>query len=251
MKWPIRPAPDPFRAYRVDAIAALSAGAAQRGIYLGHRRFLVPRHHARRRHPDHRHGGDERVPPGAPDQDLGAQRPSSDPAAEIAADRLRGRRRPRLEGSGHLSRRAAGRGPGAGVLAVQCLRRRRARHARRRSRKAHAGLQEHQAGHARRLRRRPGHRHRRAARRAAFGAGRRQSHAGGAARRGNADGHDAAHQGLQDRRRLRDRHVRIRFRLRLHAADRGAGLFQSRRRRHRDRGLYRRSRPHRQLPQSA
>ena len=39
---------------------------------------------------------------------------------------------------------------------------------------------------------------------------RRQHHAGRAARRGDADGHDAAHQGLQDRRRVRDRHVGIR-----------------------------------------
>ena len=57
-----------------------------------------------------------------------------------------------------------------------------------------------------------------------------------------------AHQGLQGRRGVRDRHVGIRRRLRLHAADRGAGLFQPHRRRHRDRGLHRRSRPHRRLP---
>ena len=72
---------------------------------------------------------------------------------------------------------------------------------------------------------------------------RRQRHAGRAARRGHADGHDAAHQGLPGRRDLRDRHVGIRLRLRLHAAHRGAGLFQPRRRRHRDRGLHRQSRP--------
>ena len=75
------------------------------------------------------------------------------------------------------------------------------------------------------------------------------THARGAARRGDADGHHAAHQGLQGRGRLRDRHVGVRRRFRLHAADRGAGLFQSRRRRDRDRGLYRRSRPGRPLPQ--
>ena len=71
---------------------------------------------------------------------------------------------------------------------------------------------------------------------------RRQRHAGLAARRGHADGHDAAHQGLQDRGGVRDRHVGIRRRLRVHAADRGAGLFQPQRRRHRDRGLHRQSR---------
>ena len=40
------------------------------------------------------------------------------------------------------------------------------------------------------------------------------------------------------------------FGLRVHAAEGGAGLFQPRRRRHRHRGLYRQSRPRRQLPQS-
>ena len=72
--------------------------------------------------------------------------------------------------------------------------------------------QEHQAGHARRLRRGAGGRDRPAARRPAVAARRRQHHAGGAARRGDADGHDAAHQALQDRRRVRDRHVGIRLR---------------------------------------
>ena len=115
---------------------------------------------------------------------------------------------------------------------------------------AHLDRQEHQAGHARRLRHQPGPRHRAAARRAAFGARRRQPDAGGAARRGDADGHDAAHQVLQDRGGVRDRHVGIRRRLRVHAADRGAGLFQPRRRRHRDRGLHQQSRSHRLLQQS-
>ena len=43
---------------------------------------------------------------------------------------------------------ADGRGPGAGVVAVQCLRRAGARHPRRRSRQARLDRQEHQAGHA-------------------------------------------------------------------------------------------------------
>ena len=87
------------------------------------------------------------------------------------------------------------------------------------------------------------------ARRPAFAARRRQHHAGRPARGGDAHGHHAAHQGLQGRRRVRDRHVGIRFRLRVHAAQGSAGLFQPRRRRDRDRGLYRQSRQGRQLPQ--
>ena len=42
---------------------------------------------------------------------------------------------------------------------------------------------------------------------------------------------------------VRDRHVGIRPRLLVHAADGGTGLFQPRRRRHRDRGLHRQPRP--------
>ena len=54
-----------------------------------------------------------------------------------------------------------------------------------------------------------GRRHRPPACRPAVAALRRQHHARCAARRGDADGHDAAHQGLQGRRRVRDRHVGI------------------------------------------
>ena len=56
-------------------------------------------------------------------------------------------------------------------------------------------------------------------------------------------GVDAADQALQDRRRVRGRHVGIRRRLRVHADHRGAGLFQPRRRRDRDRGLHQQSGP--------
>ena len=66
------------------------------------------------------------------------------------------------------------------------------------------------------------------ARRPTLGARRRQYHASVAARRRHAHGHDAAHQDLQGFRRVRDRHVGIRRRLRVHAAGGGAGLFQSR-----------------------
>ena len=55
----------------------------------------------------------------------------------IAADRLEGGRRAHQPGAGRPARRAGGRRPGAGVLAVQCLRRAGARHARRRSRQPH------------------------------------------------------------------------------------------------------------------
>ena len=70
-------------------------------------------------------------------------------------------------------------------------------------------------------------------------AGGRQPDLGVAARCGHADGNDAADQGLQGRRRIRDRHVGIRRGLRVHAAAGGAGLFQSPQRRDGDRGLYR------------
>ena len=114
--------------------------------------------------------------------------------------------------------------------------------------RARLDRQEHQAGHARRLRPGAGRGDRAPARRSVDAARRRQRHAGVAARRRDADGHHAAHQGLQDRRGVRDRHVGIRRRLRVHAAHRGAGLFQPERRRHRDRGLHQRSRQDRALP---
>ena len=59
-------------------------------------------------------------------------------------------------------------------------------------------------------------------------------------RRGHADGHVAAGQSLSGRRDLRDRHVGIRFDLRLHAARGGAGLLQLARCGAGDRGLPRR-----------
>ena len=88
----------------------------------------------------------------------------------------------------------------------------RARHSRRRSQQSHLDRQEHQAGHARGFRRRAGRRHRPPACRSTVAACRRQHHAGLAARRGDPDGHDAAHQALQGRGGVRDRHVGIRLR---------------------------------------
>ena len=62
------------------------------------------------------------------------------------------------------------------------------------------------------FRRRAGRRDRPPARRSIVAACRRQHHAGGAKGRGDADGHHAAHQALQGRGGVRDRHVGIRLR---------------------------------------
>ena len=105
-----------FCALRVAAVRTLSAGAAQGRLYLGHRRLFVPRHHARRRHADHRDGRDERLSQGTARQDPRPQRPHPGAAAGVAADRLEGRRRPHQPGAGHPARRARGRWPGAGVV---------------------------------------------------------------------------------------------------------------------------------------
>ena len=189
-----------LRARRQEGFISVNAGFSFLGIMLG------------RRHAHHRDGGDERLPQGAARQDSRPQRPPADPAAGTAAHRLGGGRRAHLPGAGRHAGRADRRGPGAGVLAVQCVGRAGARHARRRSRQAALRRQQHQAGHARRLRRRAGRGDRPAARRSVVAARGRQRHAGGSARRGDPDGHDAAHQALQGRRRVRDRHVGIRFR---------------------------------------
>ena len=112
-----------FRAIRVAAVGTLFARTPQGRLHLGHRRFLVSGHHARRRHADHRDGRDERLPQGIAGQDPRPQRPSPGAAAGIAADRLEGCRRAHQPGRGHTAR-CTGRGrPGAGVLAVQRLRR--------------------------------------------------------------------------------------------------------------------------------
>src|SRR5579883_1930088 len=119
----------------MDVVVALSARAAQGGIHLRHSRILIRRHHARRGDADHRHGGDERFPPGAAVKNSRPERPSVDPAAGIAAHRLCGCVGAGVESRRHLSRRAFGRGAGAGLFALQCVRRGGARHARRRSAK--------------------------------------------------------------------------------------------------------------------
>ena len=210
----------------MDAVAALPSGAAQGGIHLGHRRIFLSGDHARRRHPDHRDGGDERLPQGTARQDPGRERPFADPAARVPAHRLAAGGRAGVEGRGHQARRAYCRGPGAGVVALQCLRCAGARHARRRYRQAALDRHQYQTGHARRFRSGARGGDRPQARRSALVARGRQPHPGGAARGGDPDGDDAAHQVLQDRRRVRGRHVGVRHRVRVHADARGAGLFQ-------------------------
>ena len=120
-------------AIRMAAVRTLFARASQGRFHLRHRRLFLPRHHARRRHADHRDGGHERLPQGAAGQDPRAQRPFAGAAAGIAADRLEGRRRAHQPGAGHPPRGPGRRRPGAGVLGVQRLRRPGPRHARRRS----------------------------------------------------------------------------------------------------------------------
>src|SRR5262245_36405100 len=134
---------------RVDAVAPLPAGAPQGRIHFRHRRVLVPRHHARRCHPDHRDGRDERVPQGAVEQDPRAQRPSAGAAAGNPAHRLGGSGRPHRAGARRHARRPPGRRPGACLVALQRRRRAGARRARARPDEAPLHRQQHQAGLAR------------------------------------------------------------------------------------------------------
>ena len=95
------------RAFEWMRGAALSAGAARRGLRLRDRRLLLPRHHARRRDADRRHVGDERLPARAARQDRRHQRPRLPAGRRHAAHRLRrGRRRasPRCRASSWRSR---------------------------------------------------------------------------------------------------------------------------------------------------
>ncbi len=187
-------------------VGTLFACASQGRLHFRYCGLLVPRHHARGRHPDHCDGGHERFPQGIAGQDSRPQRTFAGAAAGIAADRLEGRRRPHQPGRRHPACRTGRRRPGAGILAVQRGRGSGPRHSRQRSRQPHLDRQEHQAGHARGFRPGPGRRHRPPARRSAVAACRRQHHAGVAARRGDADGHHAAHQAVQGHGGVRDRH---------------------------------------------
>ena len=84
---------------RMDAVAALSARAPQGRLYLGHRGLFLPRDHAGGRDPDHRHGGDERLPQGTPRQDSRPQRPSPCSAYRFSVDGLGGGGRAHLQGA--------------------------------------------------------------------------------------------------------------------------------------------------------
>ena len=89
---------------RVDAGLALPARPPRGRLHLRHRRLLVHRHHARRRHADHRHGGDERLPQRAVRQDPRPQRPRHRQQDRRPVRRLR-RRRPSASPACRASRR--------------------------------------------------------------------------------------------------------------------------------------------------
>ena len=195
------------------AVRTLFARASQGRLYLRHRRVLVPRHHARRRHADHRDGRDERLPQGTAGQDPRPQRPSAGAAAGIAADRLEGRRRAHQPG-----RRASGsRRPSSTARrwrprrstppACSCaasaptISNNLTSIAKNIKQGTLEGFDEGQGvAIGRRL------------------ADQLSLHAGDSITlvapqgRRDPDGHDAAHQALQGRRRVRDRHVGIRRR---------------------------------------
>ena len=224
---------------------AICARAAPR-LDFGDRRLLLPRHRARRRRADRRHGGDERLSPRSDGQDDRPQRPHVPARRRYAADRLRRGDRAGRQGARRHAGAAAGRGPGVRLDAVRLVRRAGARRARGRLAKRLPGV----AGTSRKARSTAsttaqGVAIGAQARRASEPARRRQDHADRAARRGDAVRRHAADEGLSRRGDLPDRHGELRRHLRLHAASRGAGLFQSRRPGQRHRGLRRRSRPHR------
>ena len=172
--------------------------------------FLLSRHHARRRHADHRDGRDERLPQGTAGQDPRPQRASAGAAAGIAADRLEGRRRAHQPGRGHPARGARswmGRRwhprrsthPACSSVAFAPTISTTSPRLPRTSNKVRWKDFDEGQGVAigRRL------------------ADQLSLHAGDSItlvspkRRGDPDGHDAAHQAVQDRGRVRDRHVGI------------------------------------------
>ena len=65
-----------FGTLRAHGGVPLSAGAPPGRLHLRHRHLLAARHHARRRHADHRHVGDERLPRRAARPHPRLQRPS-------------------------------------------------------------------------------------------------------------------------------------------------------------------------------
>ncbi len=232
----------PVLAVRVDGRLALSARAPQGRLHLGHRRLLVPRHHARRRDADHRHGGDERLP-----RTSCSTRSSASTATCVVQPIEQPLDRLRRGGRAHL---AACRGVVLAMPLVEgqalasspfaCGRRAGARHRAKRTCKRLPAIADNiRTGSLDGLRRR--------ARAIAIGtrladslsaARRRQRHAGLAARRRHAARHHAADQGLSGRRPI--------FEIGMSEydatfvfmpLDRGAALFQPAERCQRHRGL--------------
>ena len=150
-------------------------------------------------------------------QDPRPQRPSHHPADGYEADRLRAGRRAHRRRPGRKAGDPAGRRPGAGERRRQLERRAGARHPPAGPAEAARHRQQHPPGHARQFRRGDGVAIGTRLADAARPHARRQRHAGHAARQRHAHGRHAAHQGLSGGGDLRDRHVGIRFDLRLHA----------------------------------
>ena len=239
-----RPDP-PLRALRVDARRALSAHAPARGLRLGHRRLLLPRHHARRRDADHRALGDERLRR-APQQDRRHQRTHLHRRARQAAHRLCRALGAPLEGGRHPPRDPARRGPGLRLLALQRQRRARARGADGGPRQDRGGLGEPAPGQPRGELRQGG----------GIALGKRLAEqlalqVGDTITLATPKGAQGPF-GVAPR--IKGYQVDAIFELgmsefdadlRLHAARGGAGLFQPRGRRDRDRGLPRQRRPRR------
>ena len=192
----------------MDGGASLFAGAPQGGLHLGHRRLLLHRHHARRRHAHHRHGGDERLPPGAVQQDARAERPCRG-AQPHQFQRLRRRRRPDPRRAGRQIRASPGRGAGHDLDAVDVERRAGAGLARGRPQTAQGHRRQYPFRHARRLRQASRARARHPACQRAQRQGRRSGLASDPARRLDRARHRAEGETLSRGRDLRDRHVRI------------------------------------------
>ncbi len=200
----------PFAPIRVAAVRALSAGPPQGRLHLGHRRLFL-----------------SRIMLGVAtliivmavmngfrkellDKILGLNGHLLVQPLEIAADRLEGRRRAHLAGLGYPAG-GAGRGrPGTGVVAVQTPPASSfAASAPTTSTTLTSIAKNIKQGSLEGFDDGQGVAIGRRARRHAVAARRRHDHAGVAEGRGDPDGHHAADKTLPDRRRVRDRHVRI------------------------------------------
>ena len=179
------------------------------------------------------------------DKILGLNGHLSGAAAGSAADRLEGRRRAHQRGAGRPSRSARRRGPGAGVRRRSDASGVLVRGIRAEDLQQHSPRSPTTSSRARSKASTRGRASRSAARLAdqLVAARRRQRHAGRAAGRGDADGHDAAHQDLSRSPRV--------FEIGMSEYDaafvfmplpEAQAYFNRHGRRHRDRGLHHRSR---------